>query len=194
MAFVPEPPPPPYVPPVPRKGRAALIVSLVVVALIAAIGAATVVGLHGRDHAGAAVAATGSVAPSTSALPPDQDPSRPEYRQAELARTIGAPDGFAVTRTNLSGQVLVYQYALHCFRAQCEPGAVAAIAGWAAAAGASGTEFAAANLRTCLPSLCETSYPRAGFRVQLTAASGVSAAAAQPGDVTYLAGVRIQRM
>jgi hypothetical protein len=169
-------------------------VALVAVGLTAVIGAATLIGLSGRTvaDAGRSVAAP-TTAPAS--LPPDKDPSRPEFRQAALADTIGAPNGFALVRNGWSGRVLDYQYAMHCRQGTCATDPVAAIASWAAVAGAGGTEFAAANLPTCLRSECATSYPRAGFQVALTAFSTADTSySSRPGDVVYLTGVRIQQM
>jgi len=167
----------------------------VVVVLGAAIGAATVIGLAERGHAtgvSVAVAAPSTAPPS---LPRDKDPSRPEYWQANLADAIGAPTGFALVRNGWSGRVLDYQYALHCRQGNCATDPVAAIVSWAAAAGADGTEFKAANLPGCVHSLCATSYPRAGFQVALSAFSTADTSySSRPGDVVYLTGVRIQQM
>jgi len=196
--------PPPGLPgygppaPVPRKGRAALIVALTVLALVAAISAATVIGLHGRKHAsadaGPSVAASTGPAAATPAVPPDKDPSRPEYRQRELADTIGGPEGFAITRNAWSGRVLDYLYSMHCRQGACPTDPVAALARWAAAAGTRGNDFSPAQLRNCLRSLCIAWYSRDGFVVSLTAWSAADKSySSRPGDVVYLTGVAIQQ-
>jgi hypothetical protein len=161
------------------------------VVLGAAIGVATVIGLAGRGHGvGVAFVAPSNAPPS---VPPDKDPSRPEYLAARMAEQIGAPTGFAIVRNSWSGSTLQYQYAMHCRQGACATDPVNAIARWAAAAGMDSRSFAVANLPTCLRTTCMDSYRRSGFFVSLSAFSAADTSySSRPGDVVYLTGVTIR--
>jgi hypothetical protein len=168
-----------------------------VVPVVIAIALAGCSGPARPTVASPAASVTTAAAPTPSsspALPPDKDPTKPQYRESQMGDQIGGPTEFQTFHTwSWDGAIMRGDYSFHCNGNGCTDHVVPLILAWTRKAGAPGTEFTARKLYSCISTSCATSFPRGGFTVQLTASVVPdNTFTAQPGDLLYVAGVTIR--
>jgi hypothetical protein len=143
----------------------------------------------------AAVATSAAATPSSSpALPPDLDPTKPQYHEAQLSAQIGGPAEFQTYHSiSWEGTRAKVNYSYRCNGDACTDQVVPSLAKWAGKAGAPGAQFTTQRLYSCLRTSCTTSFARDGFTVKLTAKVGpYTWYDANPGDLECVAEVIIQ--
>jgi hypothetical protein len=153
----------------PRR-RTGLIVVVLVLAALFMIGVGSTGGWLLATRSASATEADGrSVTPppdtatSPPALPPDEDPSTPQYAMLQLVRQLGQPDGFDPSAPYWVGSDLQAHYLGDCVEATCQPDTVRTVRAWAQGNGLPATAFPDG----CLPAGCTATVQRAGFTVKV---------------------------
>jgi hypothetical protein len=169
--------PPILIPPAaPPRRRTGLIVALIVVAAVLAIGVGSGAGWYLANHgpgndtaapAAAGTTTTADTATSPPALPPDQDPSKPQYAQLQLIRKIGVPVGFNATAPFWKGQDIEADSVMNCeVDGTCPQDPIQAVAAWAPDTG--NTTFTLDYLNKCVKTGCGARFTRDGLTVDVS--------------------------